>query len=88
VTIYATVKLATHDGEATAAFRSRIRDLPEVLECYILLGSIDVLLKILVPDIKSYEELFYQRLSQMAGVREVTSSVVLTEVKKTTRLPL
>ena len=88
VTIYATVKLTTHDIEATAAFRDRIQALPEVLECYVLLGSIDVLLKILVKDIKYYEELFYERLSQIPGVREVTSSVVMSEVKKTTRLPL
>jgi Lrp/AsnC family transcriptional regulator len=88
VTIYAAVKLATHDGKATAAFRNRIQALPEVLECYILLGSPDALLKIVVPDMNHYEELFYARLSQIPGVREVTSSVVMTEVKKTTRVPL
>lgn len=88
VTIYAAVKLATHDSKATTAFRSRIRELPEVLECYILLGSPDALLKIVVADMSYYEEFFYARLSQIPGVREVTSSVVMSEVKKTTRVPL
>jgi Lrp/AsnC family transcriptional regulator len=88
VTIYAAVKLATHDSEATAAFRSRIRELPEVLECYILLGSPDALLKIVVADMGYYEKFFNARLSQIPGVREVTSSVVMSEVKKTTRVPL
>jgi len=88
VTIYAAVKLTTHDSKATAAFRNRIQALPEVLECYILLGNPDALLKIIVSDMEHYEELFNARLSQIPGVREVTSSVVMTEVKKTTRVPL
>ncbi|MBE9606684.1 Lrp/AsnC family transcriptional regulator [Acetobacteraceae bacterium H6797] len=88
VSIYADVKLVAHDTEATTAFREKVRALPEVVECYILLGSTDVLLKIIVPDIKYYETFFYEQLSQLPGVREITSSVVMTEVKATTSLPL
>ncbi|MBS0420074.1 MAG: Lrp/AsnC family transcriptional regulator [Proteobacteria bacterium] len=88
VTIYASVKLETHDSQATAAFRRRVQTLPEVLECYILLGSPDALLKIVVSDMSSYEKFFYSRLSQIPGVREVSSSVVMSEVKKTTHIPL
>lgn len=88
LTIYASVKLTTHDTAATAEFRSRIGTLPEVLECYILLGSPDALLKIVVADMNYYEEFFYKRLSQIPGVREVTSSAVMSVVKKTTRVPL
>ena len=88
VTIFAAVKLATHDGAATTAFRKKIRELPEVLECYVLLGTPDALLKIVVSDMNYYEDFFYKRLSQIPGVREVSSSVVMSEVKKTTCLPL
>ena len=86
--LYATVKLATHDAAATQAFRERVGLLPEVLECYILLGSTDALLKVVVSDVKYYEEFFYRKLSQLPGVREVNSSVVMSEVKKTATLPL
>lgn len=86
-TIFATVKLATHDAEATNAFRDQVGVLPEVMECHILLGTIDVLLKIVVPDIKYYESFFYDRLSQLPGVREVNSSVSMSEVKKSYILP-
>jgi Lrp/AsnC family transcriptional regulator len=88
VTLYTSVKLVTHDSAATLAFRKRVQALPEVLECYILLGSPDALLKIVVCDMRYYEEFFYTRLSQIPGVREVSSSVVMSEVKKTTRIPL
>lgn len=88
VVIYATVKLAAHDAEATVAFQDRVRQMPEVLECYILLGSIDVLLKVVAADIKSYESIFYKKLSQLPGVREINSSVVMTHVKNSQVLPI
>lgn len=88
LTMYATVKLATHDNEATMAFKEQVGLFPEVQECYILLGNVDVLLRIVVSDIKYYEDFFYRRLSQLPGVREVNSSVVMTEIKRTTSLPV
>lgn len=88
VVIYASVKLATHDLAATTAFREKVAQIPEVMECYILLGGTDALLKIRVASVTSYENLFYERLSQLPAVREVISSVVLSEIKCTTALPV
>jgi Lrp/AsnC family transcriptional regulator len=88
VCIFATVKLAAHDLAATTAFQEEVQKFPEILECYILLGSIDVLLKIMTPSIEYYETFFYEHLSQLPAVREVTSSVVMSEVKKMHALPL
>lgn len=86
--VYAAIKLATHDAQAVLRFRERIKTWPEVLECYVLLGAIDVLVKIVVPDIRFYEDFFFKKLSQLPGVREVNSSVVMSEIKRTTRLPV
>lgn len=86
--VYATIRLAAHDASATQQFRDQIKAWPEVLECYILLGAIDVLVKIAVKDIKYYEEFFFKKLSQLPGVREVNSSVVVSGIKDTTALPL
>ncbi|MDT9598475.1 Lrp/AsnC family transcriptional regulator [Sphingosinicella rhizophila] len=86
--VYATIRLAAHDPEAVRAFRDQIQAWPEVLECYILLGEIDVLVKIAVADIKCYEEFFFQKLSQLSVVREVNSSVVVSNIKNTASLPL
>ena len=87
ITIFATVRLDAHGIEATNAFREQVRELPEVMECHILLGAIDVILKIVVPDISYYETLFYERISQLPGVREVNSSVSISEVKRSFQLP-
>lgn len=88
IEIFATVKLVAHDPQATSAFRQKVQEIPEILECYILLGGIDVLLKVIVPDIGYYEKFFYETLSQLPAVGEVTSSVVMSEVKRTSCLPL
>jgi len=88
VAIFATVKLAAHDAAATEAFREQVKLLPEILECYILLGNVDAILKIVVSDVNYYERLFYKKLSQLPGVREVNSGVVMTEVKHTSKLPI
>lgn len=86
--VYATIRLATHDAKATQLFRDQIKTWPEVMECYILLGTIDVLVKIAASDTKYYEQFFFQKLSQLPGVREVNSSVVVSEIKSTSSLPL
>lgn len=86
--IFAQVKLNAHGRANLDEFAAAIRDLPEVLECYVLMGSVDFLLRIVAPDIEAYERLFFNRLSQLPGVQEVNSIVALSEIKSTTALPL
>jgi Lrp/AsnC family transcriptional regulator len=70
------------------AFRTAIADIPEVLECYVLMGQVDFLLRIVTRDIESYERLFFERLSRLPGVREINSMMAVSTVKETTELPL
>ena len=88
VLVIATVKLVTHDSHATAQFKNEVQKIKEIVECYILLGERDAMLKIVVPSITYYEDLFYKRISQIPGVQEVVSSVIMSEVKHTTSLPI
>lgn len=86
--IFAQVKLSAHGRANLDEFSAAIRDMPEVLECYVMMGSVDFLLRIVAPDIEAYEKLFFNRLSQLPGVQEVNSTVALSEIKATTALPL
>jgi Lrp/AsnC family transcriptional regulator len=86
--IFAQVKLNAHGRANLDEFATAIRQLPEVLECYVLMGSVDFLLRIVAPDIEAYEKLFFNRLSQLPGVQEVNSTVALSEIKATTALPI
>jgi Lrp/AsnC family transcriptional regulator len=86
--VFAQVKLNAHGRANLDQFTSAVRDVPEVLECYVLMGSVDFMLKIVAVDISDYERLFFEKLSQLPGVQEINSTVALSEIKHTTAVPL
>ena len=68
--------------------RDALNDLPEVLECHALTGSVDAILKVLVKDHASLKD-FLQRFSESQDcIAHVQTSIVLEEIKATTSLPL
>jgi Lrp/AsnC family transcriptional regulator len=88
VTVFSRVKLATHGRDSLAKFEQAVREHPEVLECYTLMGDTDFLLRIVVRDIKAYEAFFLDHLTKLPGVESVHSSIALSTIKETTALPL
>lgn len=88
VTAFTSVSLERHGEVHTDAFNQAVRDMDEVLECFAITGEADYLLRIVAPDLAALSEFMLHRLMRLAGVRSVKSSVVLNEIKRTTRLPL
>lgn len=88
VIVFAQVKMSKHGRGALPRFIEAIRAFPQVIECHTLMGDVDFLLKIVVKDIAEYEDFFWHQLSQIDGVREVSSSISMSQVVSTTRLPL
>ena len=86
--VFAHVKLTSHGRSNLAEFSDAVREFPEVLDCYVLLGNVDFLLRIVTEDIKAYEQFFFEKLSQLPGIQEVNSSIVLSDIKHTTVLPI
>ncbi len=86
--VFALVKLTTVGRANLAGFAEAIRALPEVVECHVLMGSADFLLKIITRDIHAYERFFFERLSSLDGVQDITSSVALSEIKPPTGVPI
>lgn len=86
--IFAQVKLNTHGRNNLTEFAAAIREFPEVLECHVLMGAVDFMLRIVTEDIEAYERFFFERLSQVPGIQEINSIVALSEIKSTTSLPL
>ena len=84
--IFAQVKLNAHGRSHLDEFADAIRAFPEVLECYVLMGSVDFLMRIVAQDIEAYERFFFDKLSRVPGVQEVVSTVALSEIKSTTVL--
>lgn len=86
--IFAQVKLNAHGRANLDQFTAAIREVPEVMECHVLMGSVDFMLRIVAADIESYERLFFEKLSNLPGVQEINSTVALSEIKSTTSLPI
>ena len=86
--VFAHIKSTSHGRSNLADFSEAVRKYPEVLDCYVLLGNVDFLLRIVTEDIKAYEQFFFEKLSQLPGIQEVNSSIVLSDIKHTTVLPI
>ena len=86
--VFAQVKLTSHGRTNITDFADAVRRYPEVLDCYVVLGNVDFLLRIVAEDIKDYERFMYEKLSRLPGVQEVNSSIALSEIKHTTLLPI
>lgn len=86
--VFAHVKLTSHGRSNLAEFSAAVREYPEVLDCYVVLGNVDFLLRIVTEDIKAYEQFFFEKLSQLPGIQEVNSSIVLSDIKHSTVLPI
>lgn len=86
--IFAQVKLNAHGRSHLEDFSEAIRGFPEVLDCYVTMGPIDFLLRIVAADVDAYERFFFEKLSRVPGIQEINSIVALSEIKSTTELPL
>jgi Lrp/AsnC family transcriptional regulator len=86
--VFARVKLSAHGRTHLAEFAKAVQSFPEVLECYVLMGEVDFLLRIVTQDVEAYERFFFNHLSKLPGIQEINSTVALSEIKSTTSLPL
>ncbi|HZG32269.1 Lrp/AsnC family transcriptional regulator [Sphingopyxis sp. YF1] len=86
--IFAQVRLSAHGRAHLADFETAIADIPEVIECHVLMGTVDFLLRIVAANVEAYEKLFFEKLSRLPGVQEINSAIALSEIKSTTALPI
>ncbi|HEY0866307.1 MAG TPA: Lrp/AsnC family transcriptional regulator [Fimbriimonas sp.] len=88
ITALAMITLSLHQEQPIERFRRAVLDIPEVLECYHVSGEYDFLLKIVVRDIRAYEQLIRERLSKIKGIGQIRTSFVLATTKHSTQIPL
>lgn len=82
------VNLQLHQPEQVENFRQVIQQMAEVLECHHLTGDHDYLLKVVVHNRQDLERFVVKRLTPIPGIARIHTSLVLSEVKATTTLPL
>src|SRR3569832_385479 len=86
VTVFVAIKTSTHTQEWFERFKSTVALIPEVVEFYRMSGDVDYLLKVVVPDIAAYDQV-YKRLIAGTSLFDVSSSFAMEELKFTTALP-
>ena len=88
VNVMVSVELLGQTQEMLEAFEAAIADLPEVMECMLMTGASDYLLRVVAADLGAYEEFLRTRLTRLPGVRGVRSAFALKRVIYRTNLPL
>jgi len=87
VTVYVSLRAGRHSHEWLEDFARNVSRIEEVVEFYRMSGDVDYLLKIVVPDIAAYDDV-YKRLIKAAEFSDVSSAFAMEEIKYATELPL
>ncbi len=88
VSVFVNVTLERQVEDRLDVFEATVRQWPEVLECYLMTGVSDYLLRVVVPDLASYERFLKRYLTRVPGVASIKSSFALKQVRYQTALPL
>ncbi|MFZ9733894.1 MAG: Lrp/AsnC family transcriptional regulator [Burkholderiaceae bacterium] len=86
--VFISISLKTQSKHALAEFESRIQEHEEVMECYLMTGDSDYLIRVVVPDIAALERFILEQLTPIAGIEKIRSSFALKQVRYKTALPL
>lgn len=87
-TVFVEITLAGQADELLDAFEKAVRAIPDVLECHLMAGTADYLLKILAADTDDFARIHRQHLTRLPGVSQMHSSFSLRTVQQTTALPV
>ena len=86
--VFVSITLNRQEQGDLAAFEAAVQRVPEVMECYLMTGQHDYLLRVVVSDPADFERLHSQHLTRLPGVARVQSSFALRTVRKTEELPI
>jgi Lrp/AsnC family transcriptional regulator, leucine-responsive regulatory protein len=87
-TVFVEITLSGQADEVLDAFEKAVRQIPDVLECHLMAGTADYLLKIVVEDTDDFARIHRQHLARLPGVAQMHSSFALRTVFRTTAIPV
>lgn len=86
--LFSRIWLVGQDAETIDTFIEAMRGLPQVMECYIILGECDAMLKVVVPDLESYRQFQSTHLTKKNGITSVKTDLPSQIIKQSFQLPL
>ncbi|EHK53290.1 Lrp/AsnC family transcriptional regulator [Allomesorhizobium alhagi] len=88
ISVFVSIKLERQREEELDRFAEAVARWPEIVDCYLMTGQRDYLLRIVVKDLPAYETFLKQKLTRLEGVASIESSFALGQVKHSTVLPM
>jgi DNA-binding Lrp family transcriptional regulator len=86
--VFISISLTTQSKASLAEFERRIGEHDEVMECYLMSGDSDYLMRVAVTDIGALEKFILEQLTPIPGIEKIRSSFALKQVRYKTALPL
>ena len=87
-TVFVHIALRREEQSELAAFEQAVQRIPEIMECYLMTGEFDYILKLVVADMADFERLHNDALTRLPGVSRINSSIAIRAIRRTTELPL
>ncbi|WP_282095062.1 Lrp/AsnC family transcriptional regulator [Epibacterium ulvae] len=87
ITVFVQIRLSEHTGPAVQAFEAKIRDIDRILDCYVVTGSDDYILRVLTRDLADYERFVRESLHCIPGIASIDTSFAYGTVKRSMILP-
>ena len=88
VTVFVEITLSGQADELLEAFETAVARIPDVLECHLMAGTADYLLKVVARDSEDFAQIHRRHLARLPGVQTMQSSFALRTVRRTTALPI
>lgn len=88
ISVFASIKLERQREDELDRFANAVMRWPEIVECYLMTGQRDFLLRIVVKDLEAYEAFLKQKLTRLDGVASIESSFALSQAKHSQILPI
>ena len=88
VSVFVNVRLEKQIEQALEIFEKTVQNWPEVMECYLMTGDSDYLLRVVASDLVAYERFLMDKLTRVPGVASINSSFALKQVTYKTALPI
>mgnify|MGYP003542314128 CR=1 FL=1 len=87
-TVFVEITLSGQADELLDAFEKAVRRVPDILECHLMAGTADYLLKVVAEDTEDFARIHRQHLARLPGVAQMQSSFALRKVVQTTAIPV
>ena len=88
ITVFIRVRLERHDEETVRQFETRVQEIDKVVECHVMTGQADYLLRVMAADLSDYEQFVRRELQRIGGIASIDTSFAYGQVKQRAAFPL